>query len=85
MSKKSDKEQYPVEFPPRGNKASHSPIVDVTENEIFTMDVSSPYQNANHKSGAFDAVDNITEVVATEIAPDKAEQTIHGQQKQADI
>ena len=85
MSNKSDKEQYPVEFPPRGNKASHSPIVDVTENEIFPMDVSSPYQNANHKSGAFDAVDNITEVVATEIAPDTAEQTIHGQQKQADI
>ena len=79
MSKKSDKEQYPVEFPPRGNKASHSPIVDVTENEIFPMDVSSPYQNANHKSGAFDAVDNITEVVATEIEPDKAGQTIHGQ------
>lgn len=85
MSKKSDKEQYPVEFPPRGNKASHSPIVDVTESEIFPMDVISPYQNANHKSGAFDAVDNITEVVATEIAPDKAEQTIHGQQKQEDI
>lgn len=85
MSKKSDKEQYPVEFPPRGNKASHSPIVDVTENEIFPMDVISPYQNANHKSGAFDAVDNITEVVATEIEPDTAEQTIHGQQKQADI
>lgn len=85
MSKKSDKEQYPVEFPPRGNKTSHSPIVDVTENEIFPMDVSSPYQNANHKSGAFDAVDNITEVVATEIEPDTAEQTIHGQQKQADI
>lgn len=85
MSKKSDKEQYPVEFPPRGNKASHSPIVDVTENEIFPMDVSSPYHNANRKSGAFDSVDNITEVVATEIAPDKAEQTIHGQQKQADI
>lgn len=85
MSKKSDKEQYPVEFPSRGNKASHSPIVDVTENEIFPMNVNSPYQNANHQSGAFDVTDNITEVVATEIAPGTAEQTIHGQQKQGDI
>ena len=85
MSKKSDKEQYPIEFPSRGNKSSHSPIVDVTENEISPMDVSSPYHNANHKSGAFELHDNITEVVATEIAPDKAEQTIHGQQKQANI
>lgn len=85
MSKKTDKEQYPVEFPSRGNKAGHSPIVDVTENEIFPMDVSSPYQNTNRKSGAFDLHDNITEVVATEIAPDMAEQTIHGQQKQGDI
>lgn len=85
MSKKSDKEQYPVEFPSRNSKVSHSPIVDVTENEIFPMNVSSPYQNANHKSGAFDLQDNVTEVVATEIAPDMAEQTIHGQQKQGDI
>lgn len=85
MSKKSDKEQYPIEFPSRGNKVSHSPIVDVTENEIFPMNVSSPYQNANHKSGTFDLCDNITEVVATEIAPDKAKQTIHGQYKRGDI
>lgn len=85
MSKKNDKEQYPVEFPSRGNKANHSPIVDVTENEIYPMDVSSPYQNANHKSGAFDYSDSITEVVTTETAPDKAEQTIHGQHKQGDI
>lgn len=85
MNKKTDKEQYPVEFPSRGNKTGHSPIVDVTENEIFPMDVNSPYHNAKHKGGAFNFNDNITEVVATEIAPDKAEQTIHGQQKQANI
>ncbi len=87
MNKKSEKkdEQYPLEFPSRDDKPRHSPIVDVVENEIFPMDFSSPYQNNRSESGVHYTPESITEVVTTEILPDTAEQTIHGQQRQADI
>ncbi len=74
------KEQYPIEFPSRSGDVKRSPIVDVTENVIYPMELSSPYQNAHKQSGAYPMPDNITEVVTTEIAPDTAEQSIHGQQ-----
>ena len=87
MDKKSEKkeEQYPIEFPSREDKAKHSPIVDVVEHEIFPMESGSEYQNVRKGSGVHYTPDSIAEVVATEIAPDTAGQTIHGQQTQVDI
>lgn len=86
MSKNSKKEeQYPVEFPSREGKTTHSPIVDVTENEIYPMELDPANQNSRHHSGVHLSPENITEVVTTEIEPDMAEQTIHGQQTQANI
>lgn len=77
MSKKSDKrnEQYPIEFPSRNGDSKRSPIVDVVNNETFPLELSG----SRHNSGVhIDSFDSISEVVATEIAPDTAEQTIHG-------
>lgn len=82
MSKKSEKksEQYPVELPSRNSEIKRSPIVDVTEHEIFPMKFDMPNGGVRHESGVhFEPSENITEVVATEIKPDTAEQTTHGQ------
>ena len=78
MSKKSEKknEQYPIELPTRSNLSKNSPIVDVLDNEIFPLEAGSRHHSGVH----IDSFDNISEVVATEIEPDKAEQTTHGQQ-----
>lgn len=83
MSKKDKKkdEQYPIEFPSRNGEVKHSPIVDVTENEIYPMQFVSPSANTHGQTGEFPSPESITEVVTTEIAPDRAEQTIHEQQK----
>lgn len=72
---KSDKqsEQYPIELPSRNGGIKSSPIVDVVENEIFPMEVANCHRSKPH----FDTNEDITEVVTTEIEPDKAEQTIH--------
>ncbi|MEE0913045.1 MAG: hypothetical protein U0L76_00465 [Ruminococcus sp.] len=78
MSKKSSKknEQYPVELPSRNSESKSSPIVDVVNNETYPLEVG-----ARHHSGVhIESFDNIAEVVATEIEPDTAEQTTHGQQ-----
>lgn len=82
MSKKSEKknEQFPIELPSRNSETKRSPIVDVTEHEIFPMEFDTPVQNVRHQSGVqFEPSESITEVVTTEIAPDTAEQTIHEQ------
>lgn len=65
------KEQYPIEFPAREDKRSHSPITDVVEHEIYPMDFASSYGNARRGSGVQVPCDNITEVVTTEIFPEK--------------
>lgn len=78
MSKKSDKkhEQYPIELPSHNSETKRSPIVDVANNEIYPLELGS----SRHHSGVhLDSFNSITEVVATEIEPDKAGQTIHGQ------
>lgn len=78
MSKKSDKkhEQYPIEFPSRNSETKRSPIVDVVNNETYPLEFSS----SRHQSGVhLDSFNSVAEVVATEIEPDTAGQTIHGQ------
>jgi hypothetical protein len=75
MNDNFNKEQYPIELPPHEQHSKHSPIVDVTENVIFPMEVDAVYKQPYKNNGL--QIDNITEVVATEIEADKAEQTIH--------
>ncbi len=76
MNKKESKrnEHYPIELPSRNNGFEHSPIVDVTNDEIY------PYELNSRRNAVYQPNENISEVVATEIEPDLAEQTIHGQQ-----
>lgn len=66
-------EKYPVEFPSRSNQSKNSPIVDVTENEIYPLG----FDRAQRNSGSFNSV---TEVIAADIEADTEEQTTHGQQ-----
>ena len=78
MSKKSDKkhEQYPIELPSRNSETKRSPIVDVVNNETYPLELGS----SRHQSGVhLDSFNSVAEVVATEIEPDTAGQTIHGQ------
>ena len=78
MSKKSDKkhEQYPIELPSRNSETKRSPIVDVVNNETYPLELG----NSRHHSGVHgDSFNSVAEVVATEIEPDTAGQTIHGQ------
>ncbi len=76
MNKKESKrnERYPIELPSRNNGFEHSPIVDVTESEIF------PYELNSRRGAVYQPNENISEVVATEIKPDTEAQTIHGRQ-----
>ncbi len=76
LNKKTDNqnERYPIELPSRGNKTESSPIVDVVENETFPLEFANCHRGKPH----FDTNEDVTEVVATEIESDKAEQTIHG-------
>lgn len=78
MSKKSEKknEQYPIELPSRSNTSKNSPIVDVVNNETYPLEVGSRHHSGVH----IESFNNISEVVTTEIEPDKAKQTTHGQQ-----
>lgn len=79
MNKKNDKnyESYPVELPSRNNTIKRTPIVDTLDNEIYPMETEI---NTRHQSGVhIQSFDDISEVVATEIEPEKAEQTIHEQ------
>lgn len=78
MSKKSDKkhEQYPIELPSRNSETKHSPIVDVVNNKTYPLE----FGNSRHQSGVhIDSFNSVAEVVATEIEPDTAGQTTHGQ------
>lgn len=78
MDKKTEKknENFPIELPSRNNEVKRSPIVDVTENEIYPLD----FENVRHESGVhFQQYGDISEVVATEIEPDTAGQTTHVQ------
>ncbi len=80
MNKKSEKknEQFPIELPSRSSETKRSPIVDVVENETYPLEFANG--NMRHHSGVhIESFDNISEVVATEIDPDKEGQTIHGQ------
>lgn len=76
MNKKESKrnEHYPIELPSRNNGFEHSPIVDVTDSEIY------PYEVNSRRNAVYQPSENISEVVATEIEPDLAGQTIHEQQ-----
>ncbi len=79
MNEKSSKknEQFPIELPNRSNISKNAPIVDVVDNETFPLELGG----SRHKSGVNSpSFDNVAEVVATEIEPDKAVQTTHGQQ-----
>ena len=78
MSKKSDKknEQYPIELPSRNSETKRSPIIDVVNNETYPLE----FGNSRHQSGVhIDSFNSVAEVVATEIEPDTAGQTTHGQ------
>ena len=78
MSKKSDKkhEQYPIELPSRNSETKRSPIIDVVNNETYPLE----FGNSRHQSGVhIDSFNSFAEVVATEIEPDTAGQTTHGQ------
>ena len=78
MSKKSDKkhEQYPIELPSRKSETKRSPIIDVVNNETYPLE----FGNSRHQSGVhIDSFNSVAEVVATEIEPDTAGQTTHGQ------
>ncbi len=79
MNEKSSKknEQFPIEFPNRSNISKNAPITDVVEHETFPLELGSSRSKSGVSSPSFD---NVAEVVATEIEPDKAEQTIHGRQ-----
>ncbi len=76
MNRKESKrnERYPIELPSRNNGFEHSPIVDVTDSEIY------PYELNSRRNAVYQPNENISEVVATEIEPDSAVQTIHGRQ-----
>lgn len=78
MSKKSDKkhEHYPIELPSRNSETKRSPIIDVVNNETYPLE----FGNSRHQSGVhIDSFNSVAEVVATEIEPDTAGQTTHGQ------
>lgn len=74
LNKKSDK-QYPVELPSRSSETKCSPIVDVVVNETYPLEFANCHRTKPH----FDTNEDITEVVTTEITPDKAEQTTREQ------
>lgn len=73
MNKKESKrnERYPIELPSRNNGFEDSPIVDVTDSEIY------PYEVNSRRNAVYQPNENISEVVTTEIEPDLAGQTIH--------
>lgn len=76
MNKKESKrnERYPIELPSRNNGFEDSPIVDVTDSEIY------PYEVNSRRNAVYQPNENISEVVTTEIEPDLAGQTIHERQ-----
>lgn len=78
MNKKSEKknEKYPIELPSRDSTIKRSPIVDVTENEIYPMD----FHNSHYNNGVveYSSAEDISKVVSTEIGSDMAGQTTHG-------
>ena len=69
MHKKTERknEKYPIELPSRNSGFEHSPIVDVVESEIYPYDVES----RSHRNMHGENYENIAEVVATEIDPDR--------------
>lgn len=78
MSKETERknEKYPVELPSRSNETERSPIVDVTENEIYPLEFSHSGLNMRHQSGVhIKSFNDISEVIATEIEPGMEEQT----------
>lgn len=74
MSKKSKKEQYPIEFPDRSNTSKNAPIVDVLDNETYPRQF-----NTRHHSGVhIESFNDVAEVISTEINPEEAGVTDHG-------
>ncbi len=82
--KKNDEKKtggFPVEFPSRSSENKRSPIVDVTENEIYPLDCKPLGSDFHGNCGIhIKSFDDVSEVIATETEPDTAGQTIHGQQ-----
>lgn len=70
-------ENYPVELPSRNSKKEISPIVDVTEHEIYPLEFANCHRTKPH----FDTNGDITEIVTTETEAETEERTTHGQHK----
>lgn len=54
---KKSNEQYPIELPTHNNEIKRSPIVDVTENEIFP-------KKAGLGSNNFDSLTDFNSIIA---------------------
>ena len=70
-------ENYPVELPSRNSKKEISPIVDVTEHEVYPLEFANCHRTKPH----FDTNGDITEIVTTETEAETEERTTHEQHK----
>lgn len=70
-------ENYPVELPSRNSKKEISPIVDVTEHEVYPLEFTNCHRTKPH----FDTNGDITEIVTTETEAETEERTTHEQHK----
>ena len=59
-------EKYPIELPSRNSKKEISPIVDVTEHEVYPLEFANCHRTKPH----FDTNGDITEIVTTETEAD---------------
>ena len=70
-------EKYPIELPSRNSKKEISPIVDVTEHEVYPLEFANCHRTKPH----FDTNGDITEIVTTETEAETEERTTHEQHK----
>lgn len=70
-------EKYPIELPSRNSKKEISPIVDVTEHEVYPLEFANCHRAKPH----FDTNGDITEIVTTETEAETEERTTHEQHK----
>ena len=70
-------EKYPIELPSRNSKKEISPIVNVTEHEVYPLEFANCHRTKPH----FDTNGDITEIVTTETEAETEERTTHEQHK----
>lgn len=67
---KDNDNKFPVELPSRNSETKRSPIVDVTENEIFPLGFNNIDGNRKNSGVQSQSPDNVSEIIATETESD---------------